>query len=502
MSDPAAFDVIILGSGFGGSLTAAILGRAGLKVAMVDRGRHPRFVIGESSTPAADLLLHDLATTYHLPELLPLTRFGSWRESYPEILCGCKRGFTYFWHGDEGGLQPTADHRHELFVTANASRETADTQWYRPDVDQFLAKVAQDRSARLFDEANISAIEHIEDHSWELRLDHRGKDHRLRAEFLIDATGPAGVLARHLKLRDETSQLKTDSASVYGHWDDLPLFEDWLKAHGARVEDYPFPADDAAVHHVFRDGWAFQLRFANGRTSLGSVFVPSGRADLEMPLEQLITHNRPALAEILAPARLSAFPGRLFRTDRMQRLWNKGAGADWAALPFTVGFIDALHSTGIAHNLSGIERLAGILLSAFAREKKTQSLENYSREVIEEVRLIDRLVAGCYLGLLDFRLFTAWSMLYFAAATSYEKDRVSRGGDAGFLLSRDPGFVGTVRQLFQALKTLVNRSGSVTDQQIQAFECRMKQELAPYNHVGLFDPAVPNMYRYTAAEKF
>jgi FADH2 O2-dependent halogenase len=50
-------DVAIVGSGFAGSLTALALLRRGQRVALVERGRHPRFAIGESSTPLANLLL-------------------------------------------------------------------------------------------------------------------------------------------------------------------------------------------------------------------------------------------------------------------------------------------------------------------------------------------------------------------------------------------------------------------------------------------------------------
>jgi tetracycline 7-halogenase / FADH2 O2-dependent halogenase len=500
MTRSATYDVVILGSGFGGSLTAAILGRAGLSVAMVDRRRHPRFVIGESSTPAADFILHDLAQRHDLPELFPLTRFGSWRKTYPGILCGCKRGFTYFWHGNEGGFRPSADHRHELFVTANASQDVADTQWYRPDVDQFFAGVAQNRSAQLLEEANIISIEHQTHHSWSLVLDQHGVQRRLQAKFLIDASGPAGVLPRYLRLQDQAAQLQTDSSAVYGHWEGLPPYEDWLRDQGAKIEDYPFPADDSAMHHVFRDGWGFQLRFANGLTSLGSVFAPSHRADRDRPLEEIITRDRPALTKILARARQAEFPGQLFQTGRMQRLWNSGAGTDWAALPFTVGFIDALHSTGIAHNLSGIERLVEILLRSSA--ERAAELQDYSRQVIAEVRLIDLLVAGCYRGLADFRLFATWSMLYFAAATSFEKRRVSDSGrDAGFLMAADGAFVTLVRGLYDRLQELVCSSGRLTEHQIGEFEQQVKTAILPYNHVGLFAPEVPNMYRYTSAEK-
>lgn len=332
-------------------------------------------------------------------------------------------------------------------------------------------------------------------------LDQHGTQLQIKAKFLIDASGPAGVLPRYFKLDDLTSGLQTNSSAVYGHWEDLPPLEDWLKARGAKVEDYPFSADDSAIHHVFRDGWAFQLRFANGLTSLGSVFVPSYRANLVRPLEQLITQNRPALAKLLAPARQAAFPGELFCTGRMQRLWDTGAGRDWAALPFTVGFIDALHSTGIAHNLSGIERLAEILLVTSSAQR-ADALEDYSRQIIEEVRLIDLLVAGCYLGLSDFRLFTTWSMLYFAAATSFEKHRVAvRGQSPGFLMADDAALVQRIRSLYRNLQDLVNSPDRLTEHKIDEFQEQVKTAIAPYNHVGLFEPEIRNMYRYTAAEK-
>jgi FADH2 O2-dependent halogenase len=81
-------DVIILGSGFAGSLLAAILARQGMRVVLLDRDHHPRFAIGESSTPIADLLLSHLASRWDLPDVAPLARWGTWRKTYPEIGCG------------------------------------------------------------------------------------------------------------------------------------------------------------------------------------------------------------------------------------------------------------------------------------------------------------------------------------------------------------------------------------------------------------------------------
>ena len=67
-----AYDVIVIGSGFGGSLTGLILSRLGYRVAILDRRSHPRFAIGESSTPLADQTLHRLAERFHFPWLLSL----------------------------------------------------------------------------------------------------------------------------------------------------------------------------------------------------------------------------------------------------------------------------------------------------------------------------------------------------------------------------------------------------------------------------------------------
>ena len=79
-------EFLILGSGFGGSLLALILARAGKSVVMVDRSRHPRFAIGESSTPLADRTLSQVADRFGLPDLKPLCHWGSWKRTYPQLM--------------------------------------------------------------------------------------------------------------------------------------------------------------------------------------------------------------------------------------------------------------------------------------------------------------------------------------------------------------------------------------------------------------------------------
>src|SRR5215472_10398285 len=91
-------DVAIVGAGFAGSLTALALRSRGHRVVLVERGRHPRFAIGESSTPLANLLLEELADKYDLPQVRPFSKWGTWQRSRPDVAGGVKRGFTFYFH--------------------------------------------------------------------------------------------------------------------------------------------------------------------------------------------------------------------------------------------------------------------------------------------------------------------------------------------------------------------------------------------------------------------
>ena len=85
-------DVAIVGSGFSGSLMARVLAVLGYDVMLLERGTHPRFAIGESTTPLANLSLERLGQRYGLADCYHLAAHGRWLEHYPDIRRGLKRG--------------------------------------------------------------------------------------------------------------------------------------------------------------------------------------------------------------------------------------------------------------------------------------------------------------------------------------------------------------------------------------------------------------------------
>src|SRR3984957_13641397 len=123
-------DVAVVGSGFAGCLTAICLRRRGRRVVMVERGRHPRFAIGESSTPLANLLIEELADRYELPRIRVFSKWGTWQRARPDVACGLKRGFTFFFHRSGEAFADDERHGRPLLVAGNPPGEKSGPHWY------------------------------------------------------------------------------------------------------------------------------------------------------------------------------------------------------------------------------------------------------------------------------------------------------------------------------------------------------------------------------------
>src|SRR5439155_24533585 len=117
-------------------------------------------------------------------------------------------------------------------------------------------------------------------------------------------------------------------------------------------------------------------------------------------------------------------------------------GADWAMLAHSAYFLDALFSSGNAHSLLTIERLARIFARHWGRPSLQDELANYESTLLREVDFLDRLVHGCYRSFRRFDLLASFTMYYFAGAIRSEERR--RQGVSGerdeFLFSHHPPF--------------------------------------------------------------
>ena len=514
-------DVLILGSGFGGSLLALILARAGKSVVMVDRSRHPRFAIGESSTPLADRTLAQMADRYQLPELRPLCHWGSWKRVYPDLLCGRKRGFTYFDQtSDQDVSIENFDHR-RLLVSASVNDEYSDTHWLRSDIDQFLFRLANAAGVLTFQnciyqlEANgdqwvlkVSSSDepYLSNHSMLKETVESSGAYFVNAPFIVDATGSSKGILSTLGIADQTASLRTHSRSLFAHFEAATACEQLLMDSQINVADFPYHCDDAAVHQVCPDGWMWQLRYDDDTLSAGFMIDerPSTqrvRSSFSTPQEEWDwrIQRAPFLARQFRNARIVRPDSGLQQTSRIQRLASRAAGSNWAAITNTAGFIDPLHSTGIAHTLFSVSRLAEILLMSVPAAQREDRLRKYSDSLIEEIRCVDELVEGCYEAIPSFRLWCLWGMLYFAAATSMEQSPDGASGGTSFLRANDPDFRGMLKEARHRLAVARHADPADRTNAEQTFESWLCSAVAPWNQVGLFDPTCNGLYSKTAA---
>ncbi len=487
-------DVVILGGGFAGALMALVAQRIGLRTVLIEKGRHPRFAIGESSTPITNLVLEGLARTYNLPRLFPLTKYGRWQATYPHLACGLKRGFTFIRHEPGRPFAPNPDHGNELLVAASPRDEIADTHWFREQFDHFLIDELQREGIAYYDQANVVSLDHGA--GWSVHAQRTGQELHVSAAFLIDATGPSGLLPRTLGIETSPATVRTTSWSIFSHFEGVDLWQDVLREQGGRSDDHPYPCDHAALHHVLDEGWIWVLRFNNGITSAGIMFDGERRKPeaVRSPEAEWATllKRYPSLGRQFQHAR----PVQPWvRTASVQRRAQRVVGNDWAMLAHAAYFLDALFSSGNAHSLLTIERLGRILARHWGRPSLHDELAEYEAALLREVDFVDRLVHGSYQAFGNFDLMAAYTMYYFTGAIHSEERR--QQGIAGerdeFLFSHHPPFRAAFERGYERLLELASASDPAA---VRAYERQVAQDIAPYNTAGLCDPSKKNMYPY------
>jgi FADH2 O2-dependent halogenase len=492
-------DVAIVGSGFAGSLLARILAVQGYDVVLVERGAHPRFAIGESTTPLANLSLERIGIRYGLADCYRLATHGRWLAHYPELRRGLKRGFTYYRHHPG---EPFADRglsSERLLVAASPEDSLADTHWLRADVDHHFVREAVVEGVDYRDRTELTGIE-LTTGGARLTARRDGMEFSIDAGFVVDASGPGGFLARQFGIDSALDRTDTRSAIVYSHFSGVTPVAELLPALPAG----PYPDDWAAVHHIIDEGWMYSLRFDDGVTSAGFMLTPRGLETLggaaagPARIWRSLLDRYPTIGAAFADA-VPLFP-IAFR-ERIQHRLASAAGERWALLPHAYSFTDPLYSTGIAWSLRAAERLALAFERAVDGDRLPDAslLARYDAALSAEADQVDALVAGAYEAMAHFDLFAAHAMLYFATV-SFAEISQRLGGDAGaawsgFLGVGDPVLAPHFREALVRLRRITGGRGKPgTAEDRRDFASWVERAIAARNVAGLADSSRRNLY--------
>lgn len=476
---------------------ARVLAIGGHDVVLLERGTHPRFAIGESTTPLANLSLERLSRRYGLNDCYHLAAHGRWLERFPEVRRGLKRGFTFYRHHPGERFSNAGLDSERLLVAASPNEAVADSHWMRSDVDHHFVREALAAGVDYCDHVELTSFG-VDARGAHLRGHRHGTPLELDVDYVIDASGPGGFLARQLGIPSAVNQAKTHSATVLSHFAGVRPMGEIMEG----LPEGPYPDDWAAVHHIVDEGWMYALRFDDGVTSAGFALSPRGLASLGVStpsdpaaLWRTLLHRYPTLLEAFGGA--EALMPIAFR-NRIQHRLTQAAGDRWIMLPHAYAFTDPLFSTGIAWSLRAIERL-GVCFED--RGPTAAELERYERLVSAEADQIDFMVAAAYEAMSHFALFSAHAMIYFTTVSYAEIfQRLSRlEGEAaawsGFLGVGDSVLGPLPAQSWERLREITRGEGQPgSDTQRRAYAEWVSHALAPRNIAGLCDPARHNLY--------
>ncbi|MDB4883574.1 MAG: tryptophan halogenase [Gemmatimonadetes bacterium] len=493
-------EVAIVGSGFAGSLLARVLAVLGYDVVLLERSTHPRFAIGESTTPLANLSLERLGIRYGMSDCYQLATHGRWGAHLPDVRHGLKRGFTFYRHHPHEPFADRGFDSERLLVAASPDDALSDTHWLRADVDHHFVREAVAAGVDYRDRVDVARAVFDAD-GVHLTGSRDGAAFELRAGFVIDASGPGGFLARQLAISSAVESTETQSAIVFSHFDGVKLMRDVVPG----MPDGPYPDDWAAVHHIMDEGWMYSLRFDDGVTSAGFLLTPRG-VDAMRPLAgtdapalwRALLQRYPTIADAFADA--TPLMPLAFRPAIQHRLM-RAAGERWAMMPHAYAFVDPLFSTGIAWGLRAVERLALAFESAARGERVPDAgvLARYDAALSAEADQIDLVVAGAYEAMAHFDLFAAQAMLYFGTVSFAEVSQRLVPDDSvawkGFLGVGDPVLGPLPRESLERLRAITRGRGDPGKAAERAELAEwIARSIAPRNVAGLADPARRNLY--------
>ncbi len=444
----ASCDVFILGAGYTGSLAAAVLARKGYSVALVDRGSHPRFAVGESTTPEQLYLLDWLGRAYGAPELRRLSSYEYIKHHRLPIAVWPKEAFYFLFNP---GKFPGA---HEFLHQTHPWPAGPTYHTLRADQDHYLYRTALSYGAKGYLDTEVASLD-LSGPAVAATLNTPEGPVALDARFIVDASGPGCYLAEKLGLREEKPFGAFRSWSVYSHFTGLKPLEE---SYGRGWPSLGIPRENTTFHHIDPKGWAWVIPFDNGVTSVGAVLREGDEAaalrDPKTALHAYIADN-PAFAAMME----GATPVRPYTaTGPLQWRAKKVVGRNWAILPPASGFTDPFFSPGNMVATAGVTRLA-LGLDAVLKEGRSgeEALSYLETRHQREIPHVARVIHAHFLGFRHPLLFEQAQTLYWLALNL---DRAGTGAspDGGPDMAypqwaaADPGFHATVEEFVRVME--------------------------------------------------
>jgi halogenation protein CepH len=302
------FDVIVVGGGPAGSVAAGFLAQAGLRVALFERERFPRYHIGESLLSASMPILEALGA------MPAIEAAGFVRKPGGTFIWGARAEPWSFAFRDDPGGRPYA------------------FQVVRAEFDHLLLRHAAGLGVDVREAHRVETVDYDGTCNRVAARDADGAAVGATAPWVIDASGQQALLGRRDQLRRFDPFFK--NLAVFSYYE------------GAERLDGPLAGNILSA--AFADGWFWFIPLHDGTTSVGAVidatrFAGEAGGDPAPLYERLVAACPPVAARLAAARRVA--PVRVIRdySYRSSRVHGPGylLAGDAAC------FIDPVFSTGV-----------------------------------------------------------------------------------------------------------------------------------------------------------
>lgn len=359
---PANPDVIVVGAGPAGSTAGALLAERGHRVLILEKGRFPRYHIGESLMP---FCWHTFERLGVLDEMERLAFTKKYSVQFVNEDGRQSRPFYFFQHYD-----------HPSSTTWQVLRE---------EFDQMLLDNARRHGAQVRE--GVRVLDLLRDEAGAVcgvsAEDAEGRRFTLNCRMVVDASG-----------RDALTQSRHGWRRRDPHLNKIALWTYW---RGAR-RDEGLDAGSTTVAYLPEKGWFWYIPLRGDVTSVGIVaerdyLYRGGERDLEKIFRREIGNNA-WIQEHLAQG--SQF-GRFWVTGEYSYRSEYCAADGLVLVGDAFVFLDPVFSSGVFLALKSGEMAADAIDAALrGGDVSGAQFESYGRRLCSHVEKMRRLVNAFY----------------------------------------------------------------------------------------------------------
>lgn len=365
---PEQCDVLIIGGGPAGSSAATELARDGYDVVLLDRARHPRPQVGESL----------------IPQFWKFTdRLGVTQKILDEQFV-VKSGGIVVWDGKVRQIR---------FMDFGFERPGMHVE--RDRFDEILLRHSESLGAKVFEEVLARDVDFSQPFQpaigYEDRRGGQAVPGKVRARFVIDASGPASFLPGSLGNR---VRVGTDGKylGVWGYFrNSLFMAADRLAYPSEKVHE----VKPVTFVMSYEDGWIWHIVLRNGITSVGLIVNTAvtkglGRKDQEDYFLK-VCRSQPYLKELLEPAEY--IPDSLVMRPDYSYFCTNIAGRDYACIGDSAAFVDPIFSQGVVFSMYGAGLASWMARSVMAHPDRADFYRDLFVERVKQFYGFARLLA-------------------------------------------------------------------------------------------------------------